>query len=88
MISKDHLEEAIRGVIQEFRQTKRIPDPAAEELTAALEARVEDLFESEEFSYTEVEDSADYVSRLRNEAQKKSAEGFLREIISWQESRS
>jgi len=88
MISKDHLEEAIRGVIQEFRQTKRIPNPAAEELTAALEARVEDLFEREEFSYAEVEDSADYVSRLRNEAQKKSAEGFLREIIAWQESRS
>ena len=88
MISKDHLEEAIRGVIQEFRQTKRIPDPAAEELTAALEARVEDLFEREEFSYAEVEDSADYVSRLRNKAHKESAEAFLREIIAWQESRS
>ena len=88
MISKDHLEEAIRGVIQEFRQTKRIPDPAAEELTAALEAKVEGLFEREEFSYAEVEDSADYVNRRRDKAQKESAEAFLREIIAWQESRS
>ena len=46
------------------------------------------MFEREEFSYAEVEDSADYVSRLRNKAQKESAEAFLREIIAWQESRS
>lgn len=36
MITKERLEEAIRGVIREFKRSKRIPDPAADELTAAL----------------------------------------------------
>jgi hypothetical protein len=47
MITKERLEETIRGVISEFKRTKRIPDPAADELTAALEARVDDLFEQD-----------------------------------------
>jgi hypothetical protein len=47
MITKERLEETIRGVIREFKQSKRIPDTAAEELTAALEARVDDLFDQE-----------------------------------------
>jgi hypothetical protein len=89
MITKDRLEETIRGVIQEFKQAKRIPDPAADELTAALEARVEDLFDQEAtFSYGEVEDSATYVERLRGEAQSPSAEAFLQEIMAWQQLRS
>ena len=47
VITKERLEEAIRGVINEFKGTKRISDPAADELTAALKARVDDLFEHE-----------------------------------------
>jgi hypothetical protein len=89
MITKERLEETIRGVISEFKRTKRIPDPAADELTAALEARVEDLFDQEgTFSYTEVEDSVRYVEDLRDKAQLESAEGFLREIVAWQQMRS
>ncbi len=89
MITKERLEETIRGVISEFKRTKRIPDPAADELTAALEARVDDLFDQEAtFSHTEVEDSASYVDDLRDKAQLESAEGFLREIVAWQQMRS
>jgi hypothetical protein len=44
MITKERLEETIRGVINEFKRTKRIPDPAADDLAAALEARLFDLF--------------------------------------------
>ncbi len=89
MITKERLEETIRGVIREFRRTKRITDPAADELTAALEERVDDLFEEEAaFSYREVEDSAGYVSELRDNAQLESAETFLREIVAWQQMHS
>ena len=89
MITKERLEETIRGVIREFKRTKRITDPAADELTAELEARVDDLFDQEAtFSYREVKDSASYVEELREEAQSESAEGFLREIVAWQEMRS
>ena len=45
MITKERLEETIRGVIREFKRTNRIPQPTADELTAALEARVDDLFD-------------------------------------------
>ncbi len=89
MITKERLEETIRGVISEFKRTKRIPDPTADELTAALEARVDDLFDQEAaFSYAEVEDSVSYVEDLRDKAQLESAEGFLREIVAWQQMRS
>lgn len=89
MITKELLEETIRGVIREFKRTKRIPDPAADELTAALEAQVDDLFDQEPaFSYRDVEDSASYVEGLRNEAQMESAEGFLRETMAWQQMHS
>jgi hypothetical protein len=89
MITKERLEETIRGVISEFKRTKRIPDPAADELTAALESRMDDLFDQEAtFSYREVEDSAGYVEDLRDKAQLESAEGFLREIVAWQQMRS
>lgn len=89
MITKERLEETIRGVISEFKRRKRIPGAAAEELTAALEARVDDLFDQEAiFSYTEVEDSVSYVEDLRDKAQVESAEGFLREIVAWQQMRS
>lgn len=89
MITKERLEETIRGVIREFKLTKRIPDPTADELTAALEAGFEDLFTQEAaFSYREVADSARYVEDLRDKAQSESAEGFLREIKAWQEMRS
>jgi hypothetical protein len=47
MITKEELEETIREVIREFKRTKRIPDPTADELTAALEARFDDLFDQE-----------------------------------------
>jgi hypothetical protein len=86
MITKERLEETIRGVIREFKRTKRITDPAADELTAALEERVDELFDQEAtFSYREVEDSAGYVRRLRDNAQLESAETFLREILAWQQ---
>lgn len=86
MITKERLEETIRGVITEFKRTKRIPDPTADELTAALEARVDDLFDEEAtFSYREVVDSARYVEEVRDKAQLESAEGFLQEIKAWQE---
>ena len=89
MITKERLEETIRGVISEFKRTKRIPDPTADELTAALEARVDDLFDQEAiFSYTEVEDSVSYVEDLRDKSQLESAEGFLRAIVAWQQTRS
>ncbi len=89
MITKERLEETIRGVIREFKRTKRITEPAADELTAALEERVEDLFDQEAtFSYKEVEDSAGYVSELRDNAQLESAETFPREIEAWQEMHS
>jgi hypothetical protein len=89
MITKELLEKTIRGVILEFKQTKRIPDPAADELTAALEARVDALFDHDAvFSYADVEDSARYVEQLRDRAQLESAEAFLQEIVAWQEMRS
>jgi hypothetical protein len=89
MITKERLEETIRGVIREFRRTKRITDPAADELTAALEERVDDLFDQEAtFTYREVGDSADYVAQLRDNAQLESAETFLREIVAWQQMHS
>lgn len=89
MITKGRLEETIRAVIREFKRTKRIPGPTANELTAALEARVHDLFEQEAtFSYREVGDSARYVEDLRDHAQADSSEGFLREIRAWQETGS
>jgi len=47
MVTKEQLEETIRGVIREFKRSKRIPDPAADELTAALEAGVDELFDQE-----------------------------------------
>ena len=47
MITKEQLEETIRGVIREFKRSKRILDPTADELTAALEARVDHLFDQE-----------------------------------------
>ena len=83
MITKERLEETIRGVIREFKRTKRITDPA---LTAALEERVDELFDQEAtFSYREVEDSAEYIAQLRDNAQLESAETFLREILAWQQ---
>ena len=87
MITRQHLEETIRGVIREFKRTKRIPEPTADELTAAIEARVDDLFEqnASSFSYREVMDSSRYVEELRDIAQLESAEDFLREIKAWQE---
>jgi|GEM_PF-5427705 len=89
MITKERIEETIRGVIRDFKRSKRIPDPTADELTAALEARVEDLFDHEAtFSHREVEDSARYVEELRDQAQSKSAESFLEEIVAWQQMRS
>jgi len=89
MITKERIEETIRGVIRDFRRSKRIPAPTADELTAALEARVEDLFDHDAaFSYREVEDSARYVEELRDKAQSKSAESFLKEIVAWQQMRS
>lgn len=88
MITKERIEETIRGVIRDFKRTKRIPDPA-DELTAALEARVEDLFVHEAtFSYREVEDSTRFVDELRDKAQLESADSFLREIVAWQQMRS
>jgi hypothetical protein len=47
MITKEQLEETIRGVIREFKRSKRIPDPTADELTIALETRVDELFVQE-----------------------------------------
>lgn len=89
MITKEQLEETIRGVISEFKDTKKIIDPTADELAAALEARVDDLFEQQAtFSYRDVANSAEYVDALRDEAQLQSAEAFLREIVAWQEMRS
>jgi hypothetical protein len=89
MITRERLEETIRGVIREFKRTKRITDPAADELTAALEERVDDLFDQEvTFSYGQTEDSATYVAELRDNAQLESAETFLREIVAWQQMHS
>jgi hypothetical protein len=86
MITKERLEETIRGVIREFKRTKRIPDPVADELTAAFEASVDDLFDQEaSFTHREVEDRASYVDDLRDKAQMESAEEFLREIMAWQQ---
>ena len=89
MITKESLEETIRGVIREFKLTKRITDSAADELTAALEQRIDDLFEEEAASsYSQVKDSADYVAQLRDNAQMETAEAFLREIVVWQQMHS
>jgi hypothetical protein len=86
MITKERLEETIRGVIREFQRTNRITDPAADELTAALEERVDELFDQETaFSYVQVEDSANYIAQSRDSAQLESAEKFLREILAWQQ---
>jgi hypothetical protein len=58
-------------------------------LTAALEERVEELFDQDAtFSHRQVEDSAGYLERLRDEAQLESAETFLREIVAWQQMHS
>ncbi len=85
MITKERLEETIRGVIREFTQAKRITEPAADELTAALEERVDELFNRETtFSHREIPDSADYLTQLRDGAQLDSAEAFLKEIVAWQ----
>ena len=66
-----------------------VPEPDEPELAAALEERVDDLFDQEAtFSYREVEDSASYVEDLRDKAQLQSADAFLREIVAWQEMRS
>jgi hypothetical protein len=89
MITKERLEETIRGVIREFKRTKRITDPAADELTAALEERVDDLFDQEAtFSHRGIEDSAGYVEESRDKAQMESAETFIREIVAWQQMHS
>jgi hypothetical protein len=89
MITKERLEQTIRVVIGEFKRAKRITEPTAEELTAALEERVDDLFDHEAaFSYKEIEDSAAYVSGLRDQAQRESAETFLQEIVAWQQMHS
>lgn len=89
MITKERLENTIRGVISEFKRTKRITDPTADELTAALEERVEELFDQEAtFSYHAVNDSAGYVDQLRDKAQLESAETFLQEIVAWQQTHS
>ena len=89
MITKERVEETIRGVIEDFKQANRIPEPTADELTSALEMQVEHLFNREgTFSYKEIEDSAGYVSQTRDEAQLKSAEIFLKEIVAWQQTRS
>ena len=89
MITKERLEETIRGVIREFKRTKRTTDPAADELTAALEERVDDLFDQEAtFSHKDMEDSAGYVAELRDKAQLESAETFLQEIVAWQQMHS
>ena len=86
MITKEHLEETIRGVIREFERAKRITAPTADELTAALEERVDELFDQEAtFSYQEVEDSTSYIAQLRDHAQLESAETFLQEILAWQQ---
>lgn len=82
MITKERFEEAIRGVVREFKRTKLIPDPTADALIAASEARVDDLFDQEAtFSYREVEDSTSYLEDSRNKAQLQSAEALLREIL-------
>jgi hypothetical protein len=89
MITKERLEDTIRGVIREFKRTKRITDPTADELTAALAERVDELFDQESMvSYLEVKDSADYVEQLRDKAQLESAETFLQEIVAWQQMHS
>ena len=89
MITKERLEETIRGVIREFKRTKRITDPAADELTAALEECVDELFDQEAtYSYREVEDSAQHIAQLRDNAQLESTETFLREIVAWQQMHS
>jgi predicted metal-dependent phosphoesterase TrpH len=89
MITKERLEETIRGVIREFKRTKRSTDPAADELTAALEERVDEIFEQEaRFSYREIQDSANYLAQLRDHAQLEAAETFLREILAWQQVQS
>jgi len=89
MITRQRLEETIRGVIREFKRTKRIPDPTADELAAALEAEVEGLFDRETaFSYREVEDSARYVDDSRSKAQLESSEKFIEEIVAWQQAHS
>jgi hypothetical protein len=89
MISKELLDEAIRGVIREFKQARRIPDPTADELTAALEARIDALFDQQGvFSHIDIENSARYVDQLRDDPQRESAETFLQEIVAWQEMRS
>ena len=89
MITRQRLDETIRGVIGEFKRTKRIPDPTADELAAALQAEVGDLFDRETtFNYREVEDSARYVDDSRSRAQLKSSEKFLEEIVAWQQAHS
>jgi hypothetical protein len=89
MITRQRLDETIRGVIGEFKRTKKIPDPTADELAAALQAEVEDLFDREiTFNYREVEDSARYVDDSRSKAQLESSEKFLEEIVAWQQAHS
>lgn len=88
MITKERLEATIRGVIHEFQRTNRITDPAATELTAALEQRVDELFREAAFSYREVGDSVDYIDQSRDNAQLESADTFIREIVAWQQMHS
>jgi len=89
MITRERLEETIRGVIREFKETRRIPEPAADELAATLDARMRELFEQEgTFSYQQVEESVAYVDRLRDEAESKSAAQFLQELRAWQQAHS
>jgi len=58
MITKERLEETIRGVIREFKRTSELPSPWLMNWRA-LEERVDDLFDQEAgFSYKEIQDSA------------------------------
>jgi hypothetical protein len=89
MINKNRLERLIHGVIEDFRKAKRIPDQTADDLATVLDAQVDDLFQNEgTFSYRDVDDSASYISQLRDDAQSQSAELFLQEIVAWQQMRS
>ena len=86
MITKERVEQTIRGVIGDFKRRNRIPDAAADELNIELEARVDQLFEEEaSLNYTKISDSAEYVQQLRTEAESIPPGKFLQEIIEWQE---
>jgi len=75
-------------VIREFKRTKRITEPAADELAGGFRERVDDLFDQEAgFSYKEYK-----IARLCLQScirpQPESAEAFLQEIVAWQQMRS